>query len=217
MSSINQSWNPPMAAQDEMVDILTENILGVTTRTFGGISISGCLKMNDEYGTAGDEMTNTWHIFGDPTMMVRTAQPLDLQVNHATSTNLGAVVFPVNVNIENALVAISQNGILLGKANVAGSAAIVNFEAISSLDSLTVTVTAFNRIPYQGKRHVDYSTDEYPQSGRCIAEWSGSRPLQSQTTQNRTIGRHEAIRPKGSKGGLGRENNSQQYFQIYHR
>ena len=161
MSSINQSWDPPMAAQDEMVDILTENILGVTTRTFGGISISGCLKMNDEYGTAGDEMTNTWHIFGDPTMMVRTAQPLALQVNHATSTNLGAVVFPVNVNIENALVAISQNGILLGKANVAGSVAIVNFEAISSLDSLTVTVTAFNRIPYQGKVAIIQPTEAF--------------------------------------------------------
>lgn len=161
MSSVNQSWDPPMAAQDEMVDILTENILGVTTRTFGGISISGCLKMNDEYGTAGDEMTNTWHIFGDPTMMVRTAQPLALQVNHATSTNLGAVVFPVNVNIENALVAISQNGILLGKANVAGSVAIVNFEAITSLDSLTVTVTAFNRIPYQGKVAINQPTQAF--------------------------------------------------------
>ncbi len=161
MSSINQSWNPPMAAQDEMVDILTENILGVNTRTFGGISISGCLKMNDEYGAAGDEMTDTWHIFGDPTMMVRTAQPLALQVNHATSTNLGGVVFPVNVNIENALVAISQNGVLLGKANVAGSVAIVNFEAINSLDSLTVTVTAFNRIPYQGKVAIIQPTEAF--------------------------------------------------------
>jgi len=161
MSSINQSWDPPMAAQDEMVDILSESISGVNSRTFGGISISGCLKMNDEYGAAGDEMTDTWHIFGDPTMMVRTAQPLAMQVNHATSTNLGTTVFPVNVNVENALVAISQNGILLGKSNVAGSAAIVDFEAINSLDSLTVTVTAFNRIPYQGKVAINQPTEAF--------------------------------------------------------
>ncbi len=70
MSTINQSWNPPMAAQDEMVDLLTENIQTSDTRTFGGLSLNGCLKMNDEYGTAGDEMTATWHIFGDPSMMV---------------------------------------------------------------------------------------------------------------------------------------------------
>ena len=80
MSTINQSWNPPMAAQDEMVDLLTENIQTSDTRTFGGLSLNGCLKMNDEYGTAGDEMTATWHIFGDPSMMVRTSVPLAMNV-----------------------------------------------------------------------------------------------------------------------------------------
>jgi hypothetical protein len=161
MSSINQSWNPPMAAQDEMIDILTENISGVNTRTFGGISISGCLKMNDEYGAAGAEMTDTWHIFGDPTLMVRTAQPSALQVNHAASTNLGTTQFSVNVNVEDALVAISQNGVLLGKANVAGSNAAINFEAINNLDSLTVTVSAFNHIPYQGKVAINQPTSAF--------------------------------------------------------
>jgi hypothetical protein len=161
MSSINQSWNPPMAAQDEMVDVLTQTIADVNTRTFGGISISGCLKMNDEYGAAGDEMTNTWHIFGDPTLMVRTANPNTMVVNHASSTNLGTITLPVNVNVENALVAISQNGNLLGKSNVSASVAIINFEAISNLDSLTVTVTAFNYIPYQGKVAINQPTEAF--------------------------------------------------------
>ena len=151
MSSINQSWDPPMAAQDEMVDLLTQNIQTTNTRTFGGLSLNGCLKMNDEYGTAGDEMTATWHIFGDPSMMVRTSIPLAMNVTHAFSVAIGSNGLSVNVDAEGAKVAISQNGILLGTSFVQGGLAWVDFPSISTLDPLLVTVTAFNRIPYQGE------------------------------------------------------------------
>ena len=150
MSSINQSWNPPMAAQDEMVDMLTENIQTSDTRTFGGLSLNGCLKMNDEYGTAGDEMTATWHIFGDPSMMVRTSIPLAMNVSHAPSVAIGSNGLSVNVDVEGAKVAISQNGILLGTSYVQGGFAWVDYPSISTIDPLLVTVTAFNRVPYQG-------------------------------------------------------------------
>ncbi len=151
MSSINQSWDPPMAAQDEMVDLLTENIQTSDTRTFGGLSLNGCLKMNDEYGTAGDEMTATWHIFGDPSMMVRTSIPLAMNVTHAASVAIGSNGLSVNVDAEGAKVAISQNGILLGTSFVQGGLAWVDYPSISTLDPLLVTVTAFNRVPYQGE------------------------------------------------------------------
>ncbi|HLG02453.1 MAG TPA: C25 family cysteine peptidase, partial [Bacteroidia bacterium] len=65
MSTINQSWNPPMEGQDEMNAILAETVSGNIRRTFGGIAMNGCMKMNDSYGSAGDEMTDTWTIFGD--------------------------------------------------------------------------------------------------------------------------------------------------------
>jgi hypothetical protein len=151
MSSINQSWDPPMAAQDEMVDLLTENIQTSDTRTFGGLSLNGCLKMNDEYGTAGDEMTGTWHIFGDPSMMVRTSIPLAMNVTHASSVAIGSNGLSVNVDAEGAKVAISQNGILLGTSLVQGGLAWVDYPSITTIDPLLVTVTAFNRVPYQGE------------------------------------------------------------------
>lgn len=151
MSTINQSWNPPMAAQDEMVDLLTENIQTSETRTFGGLSLNGCLKMNDEYGTAGDEMTATWHIFGDPSMMVRTSIPLAMNVTHTASVAIGSNGLSVNVDAEGAKVAISQNGILLGTSFVQGGLAWVDYPPISTINPLLVTVTAFNRVPYQGE------------------------------------------------------------------
>ncbi|MBE0640536.1 MAG: agmatine deiminase, partial [Bacteroidales bacterium] len=75
MSTINQSWNPPMEGQDEMVDILVESYVNNIKRTFGGLSMNGCMKMNDTYGSGGDEMTDTWNLFGDPSLMVRTDTP----------------------------------------------------------------------------------------------------------------------------------------------
>ena len=53
MSTINQSWNPPMSAQDEMNDILVESYQTNIKRTFGGVTINGCMKMNDDYGDGG--------------------------------------------------------------------------------------------------------------------------------------------------------------------
>jgi hypothetical protein len=45
MSTINQSWNPPMRGQDEMNDILTETYANNIKRTFGGIAMNGCTRI----------------------------------------------------------------------------------------------------------------------------------------------------------------------------
>ncbi|HOY47860.1 MAG TPA: C25 family cysteine peptidase [Flavobacteriales bacterium] len=175
MSSINQSWDPPMAAQDEMVDLLTGNVLTTTTRTFGGLSLNGCLKMNDEYGDAGDEMTATWHVFGDPSLMVRTSIPLAMNVTHAATTALGSNGFMVSVDVENARVAITQNGILLGSSLVSGGQAWVEFEPLTLMDPLLVTVTAFNRIPYQGPVQIENPSDAFILvSNHSFSEASGN-------------------------------------------
>ncbi|MCP4149496.1 MAG: PKD domain-containing protein [bacterium] len=67
-STINQSWTPPMTAQDEMADILTAG----TRRTFGGIFVNGMFKMIEEHGTDGQNMADTWTCFGDASVQVRT-------------------------------------------------------------------------------------------------------------------------------------------------
>ena len=49
MSTINQSWAPPMEGQDHMNLILAELSENCQSRSFGGISMNGCMKMNDTY------------------------------------------------------------------------------------------------------------------------------------------------------------------------
>lgn len=148
MSTINQSWNPPMEGQDEMVDILVESYVSNIKRTFGGISMNGCMQMNDTYGTAGDEMTDTWNCFGDPSLIVRTALPQNLTVSHNSAILLGTNQFTVNCTTEGALVCLSINNQIIGTGIINGGNVAVNFDPLTTIGTVTIAVTAFNHIPY---------------------------------------------------------------------
>lgn len=147
MSTINQSWNPPMRGQDEMVDILVETYPNNIKRTFGGICMNGCMNMNDVYGADGYAMTDTWTIFGDPSLMVRTASPASMTVTFPGDLPVGSDQVTVNCNQEGARVAVSKNYQLLGSGIVSSGSANVFFGQINQEDTLIVTVTAFNCLP----------------------------------------------------------------------
>ncbi len=149
MSTINQSWNPPMEAQDEMVDILVESYTGNIKRTFGGLSVNGVFKMNDTYSDY--DMTDTWTIFGDPSLMVRTDDPQTMTVSHNNTLMLGETNLLVNCNVNGAFVSLTINHQIIGTGTVAAGSANISFPAISGTDSVLVTVTAYNFIPYQAK------------------------------------------------------------------
>ncbi len=148
MSTINQSWNPPMEGQDEMVDILVESYSNNIRRTFGGISMNGCMKMNDTYGSAGYEMTDTWTLFGDPSLVVRTDTPRILTATHQPTLLLGTAQLSVNCAVDDALVTLSRAGQILASEKVSNGQAQLNFQTLTTLDSLTLVVTAYNHIPY---------------------------------------------------------------------
>ena len=71
-STINQSWAPPMCAEDEVYDCYTAE----EYTTLGVLFMAGSCQMMDEYGSGGVDMYNTWHCFGDPSVVVvGTAAP----------------------------------------------------------------------------------------------------------------------------------------------
>jgi len=149
MSSINQSWNPPMAAQDETVDLLVEE----EKRTFGGLCYNGSALMMDQYGWDGEDMFLTWHIFGDPSVRVRTGTPGVLTVVHDAGIDSETAQFDVTVEgVEGALCALYLNGVLYGSAlsDPTGLATIDILETPPTGEDLTVTVTAFNAMPHFG-------------------------------------------------------------------
>ena len=162
MSTINQSWNPPMEGQDEMVDILVESYTNNIKRSFGGLSMNGCMKMNDTYGSGGDAMTDTWTCFGDPSVVVRTAVPQSMTVSHNPVIFLGSDNFTVNCNVEGALVCLTINNQIIGTEYVSGGSATVSFDALTSIETVTIAVTAYNYIPYLA------DVDVVPASGPYI-------------------------------------------------
>ena len=143
-STINQSWAPPMNAQDEMVDLLVGISTNGTKRTFAGLSINGCHLMNDEDGDFA--MTDTWTCFGDPSLLVRTDDPAEMTITHDDVILFGTSTFSVNTGYENTFACISKDGQIIGTAT--GATAEVPLDGLNPGDEITLAVTGFNKITY---------------------------------------------------------------------
>jgi len=147
MSSISQSWSPPMYAQDEAVDLLC----AMSKTTFGGICYNGACKMIDLTGSSGVTEFNAWHIFGDPSVLLRTDTPEPMYIMHANEIFFDQTTFEVNVaGVEGALCALTLNGTLLDAqyTDTSGSAVMSVRDALPIGDSVRVTITAFNKLTY---------------------------------------------------------------------
>jgi hypothetical protein len=151
-STINQSWNEPMTGQDEMVDILMETYPSNIKRTMGGLSFNGMFQMIQE-GGQGQSMADTWTLFGDPSLMVRSKTPELMTINHQSTITVGQASFQVNCNVDGALVSLTklngENVEIIGTGYVSGGSVTVDIEAFTAPGNMLVTVTAFNKVTYQ--------------------------------------------------------------------
>jgi len=96
-STQSQSWNPPMDAQDEIIDILIETYEENIRTAFGALCFEGTMHMMDEYGPSCYSETDTWTVFGDPSLQVRTDTPSEMTVNHDIIIPIGSTEFEVEV------------------------------------------------------------------------------------------------------------------------
>ena len=149
MSTVNQLWLPPMRGQDEMIDILVESYDNNIKRTFGGLTSNGCMEMMDVYpSNGGIESADTWLVFGDPSVMVRTKMPQQVAVQHNPDAFIGSTQFEIDCDTENAYACLSMNGEILGTAYIQGGQAVIEYPAINQPGTMKLAVTAFNCIPY---------------------------------------------------------------------
>ena len=149
MSTINQLWRPPMRGQDEMMDILVESYDNNIKRTFGGLATNGIMHMMDTYGNSGGiETADTWLLFGDPSVMVRTKLPEQLVVNHTPEAFIGTSQFEISCEVENAYACLTLDGEIIGTAYVQGGEAIIEIPTLNNVGTMKLAVTAFNYVPY---------------------------------------------------------------------
>lgn len=168
-SSILMAWAEPMQTQDEMSEIITEAYVTNRKATLGGIFYNAQMSMLEDYGASitAREVMQTWMLFGDPSTLFRNKVTEDMTVTHVATVPMGTSSVAVSCDVEDATVAISQAGVLLGFEKVVGGTATVTFPAIVSSEPLLVTATKQNYRPYQGPITVTNSgvgTDEFDYS-----------------------------------------------------
>jgi len=167
MATIVLHWAPPMTAQDEFVNICLDipspypGQQPGTKKTFAGATLNATQKMlmvHDIFSEGALDDYNSWVVFGDPTLMIRTKTPQEMVISHSPSFFFGMNSFTVSCDTEGALATISyidDNGdvIILGTAIVAGGIAEIVFnehEPIITSTDLTLAITGFNKVTYIG-------------------------------------------------------------------
>ena len=159
-STINQDWDPPMTAQDEMVDIIVESLDGNIKRTIGGISFNGYFRMIQDHPSSGNDgngprTADAWTIFGDPSTMFRSKTPQEMTISHPSVLTVGQTSVDVSSNAAETLIAITRevNGevVILGAGYANNGSTTINIADINEPCSVKITATAYNKVTYQAE------------------------------------------------------------------
>ncbi|WP_198666736.1 C25 family cysteine peptidase [Taibaiella helva] len=148
-STINQYWDPPMRAQDAYIDMLTDGV-DTKQKPMGALTTSAVMAMNDAYGNAGEDMTDTWVLFGDPSVKLQTRNPGSLVVTHPATINRNATQLNLNINVAGSKAVLYYPDSILSVATAAGGGSTHAFPALSVLDTIWVTVSSDYYKPYTG-------------------------------------------------------------------
>ncbi|MCL2436285.1 MAG: C25 family cysteine peptidase, partial [Lentimicrobiaceae bacterium] len=165
-ATISIGWQPPMTAQDEYVNSVLDlpspysGAQPGILRTIAGVWLNSSQKMlmQTNYNSAGMSSKlgdyNSWLVFGDPSLMIRSKTPQEMTVSHNNIIFFGMSEFSVTCDAEGALVTMStvdsdDEVIILGTAVVAGGVANLNlYEPIASPDPLTLAIVGHNKVTY---------------------------------------------------------------------
>lgn len=170
MSTINQPWVPPMRGQDYFNDILVggynyDNYVGQNgtstaaadhRTTFGSITFNGMvLMLAEQYNNTNTRETfQTWTIFGDASLQVRTERPkaLNVAAGNVNGSPYSVTVTSNGAPVANARVALYQNNVSYTALTNAQGVAQVNHQLANGIAKLTVT--AYNHGTHQADVNV---------------------------------------------------------------
>ena len=147
-SWISQPWQPPMYGQDEMVDILTEwHSADQFNHTLGGASLNGSMYILDAEPSDSYQTYKTWLLFGDPSLMVRTAIPTEMGVNTNPSVlMIGMTSLEVNADADYGIATLSDGEEVIAIGRIIDGSATLEFPALNNVGELTLTVIGYNKV-----------------------------------------------------------------------
>ncbi|HDQ71335.1 MAG TPA: hypothetical protein ENN19_04465, partial [Chloroflexi bacterium] len=157
MSTINQPWQPPMRGQDYMNDLLIGGYNyssnpgnGISTSegrtTFGSIVFNGLILMYTESSGSSDLQTiQTWTLFGDSSLQVRTDTPRSTSLSNTqvdANTPFSTRVTASGVGVKDALVSLSRGSTVFSA--LTDSAGNVTLNHTLSAGPAKLVVTGLN-------------------------------------------------------------------------
>ena len=147
-SWISQPWQPPMTGQDEMVDVLCEwRSADSFHHTFGGASLNGNMRILDLHPSDQGATHNTWILFGDPSLMLRTDTPSELNViMQPNALFLGQTQLRLTADADYALATLSVDGNVLCSTPVVDGEATLTFESPTEVGTARLVVMGFNKV-----------------------------------------------------------------------
>ena len=148
-SWMSQPWIPPMYGQDEMVDILCEwRSADKFNHTFGAASVNGNMKVLDMSGSQGYDTHDTWILFGDPSMMVRTDNPVSMNLN-CTPAVLMLGMNELEITAENTAYGIAtlmMDNEVVASGHIDNGTCTLSFSPMTNVGTATLTVIGYNKV-----------------------------------------------------------------------
>ncbi|MCP4144588.1 MAG: hypothetical protein GY752_04800, partial [bacterium] len=147
-ASTNAAWVPPCVMQTEIVDLFVTD----QENTIGALYFYGGMHTLDYYtGTEGLQIIEQYNIFGDCSMVVRSAVPTEFIATHMPVVHLNSPSFDVATGEEGLTVSLYRDGVIHGTAvtDVSGNATVMFDVPVVTPGDVTLTVTGYNMVPYQ--------------------------------------------------------------------
>jgi len=148
-SWMSQPWIPPMYGQDEMVDIFTEwRSTDLFNHTLGGASLNGNMNVIDKSGSSGYDTHDTWILFGDPSLMMRSDNPVSMNVT-CNPPVLMLTMSELVITAEDTpygIATLMMDGEVLATGDIYNGACTLSFEPLNNVGNATLTVMGYNKL-----------------------------------------------------------------------
>jgi gingipain R len=140
-SSILMDWAPPMLTQDEIVNAIVSSDTKQINYSIGELFYSAQAKMMDKYQDLGNGVMQTWVLFGDPSVDLKTRKPDSIYslINY----NYLNQELEINLLQNNVLVGISKNGEFIQSELLSNGKNIISLDS-NLVDSVLITFTKPN-------------------------------------------------------------------------
>ncbi len=145
-------WNEDDEFERRMIDSVFVSEWMFT----GGMRYKGLMAVYSAYSSSAEYYFDMYNLFGDPSLALWFGPPGNLSVSHPTSVSPGDGTVDITVTsgsspVNEALVCITDDGAIhsTGYTNSSGEITL-SYSGAPAGETLWVTVTAYNKIPYEG-------------------------------------------------------------------